>query len=47
MLPRITLLAPLRIQAPFDDPDFIAELKHDGFRALAYIESGASRLLRR
>ena len=32
---------------PFDDADFIAELKHDGFRALAYIESGSCRLISR
>ena len=47
MLPRITPIAPIRIKAPIDDPDFIAELKHDGFRALAYIESGAARLISR
>jgi bifunctional non-homologous end joining protein LigD len=28
----------LRITKPFDDPDYIFELKHDGFRALAYVE---------
>jgi len=30
---------------PFDHPEFISELKHDGFRALAYVESGAARLI--
>ena len=34
-------------KVPFDDPDFIAELKHDGLRALAYIESGSCRLISR
>jgi hypothetical protein len=30
---RINTIAPTRIQAAFDDPDFVWELKHDGFRA--------------
>jgi len=47
MLPRITPIAPTRIQAPFDDPDFVWELKHDGFRAMAYIEDGACHLISR
>jgi ATP-dependent DNA ligase len=29
------------VKEPFDDPEFIFELKHDGFRALAYIEDGS------
>jgi len=37
----------LRITKPFDDPDYIFELKHDGFRALAYIEDGSCRLVSR
>jgi len=37
----------LRITKPFDDPDYIFELKHDGFRALAYIEEGACKLVSR
>ena len=32
--------APTRIRAAFDDPDFAWELKHDGYRAVAYIEDG-------
>jgi bifunctional non-homologous end joining protein LigD len=47
MLPQIKPITPLRIKVPFDDPEFIAELKHDGFRAMAYIESGAARLISR
>jgi ATP-dependent DNA ligase len=27
-----------RVSKAFDDPDYLFELKHDGFRALAYIE---------
>jgi bifunctional non-homologous end joining protein LigD len=37
----------LRVVKPFDDPDYIFELKHDGFRALAYIEQGVCKLVSR
>ena len=30
----------LKRAAPFDDPEWIYELKYDGFRALAVIEDG-------
>lgn len=33
--------------APFDDPDWIYEIKHDGFRALAVIENGQFRFFSR
>ncbi len=36
-----------RVAEPFDDPNYIFELKHDGFRALAYIENSESRLISR
>ena len=29
-----------RVPQPFDDPDWVFEIKHDGFRALALIERG-------
>ena len=32
---------------PFDDPDWIFELKYDGFRALAIIEHGRAQLVSR
>jgi ATP-dependent DNA ligase len=35
------------LKEPFDHPDFIFELKHDGYRAIAYIDSGECRLLSR
>ena len=39
---------PLGRQAqPFDDPNWIYEIKHDGFRALAAIENGRCRLFSR
>jgi hypothetical protein len=36
-----------RIAKSFDDPDYIFELKHDGFRAIAYIEAGECKLVSR
>ncbi len=36
-----------RIAQPFDHPDWIFELKYNGFRALAYIEFGRCRLVSR
>jgi len=39
---------PLSQQAtPFDDPEWIFEIKHDGFRALAVIEHGHCRFFSR
>jgi bifunctional non-homologous end joining protein LigD len=35
------------VKEPFDNPDYIFELKHDGFRALAYIDNGECRLVSR
>ena len=37
----------LKRAAPFDDPDWLFELKMDGFRALAVIEHGRTQLLSR
>ena len=36
-----------RRAAPFDHPDWIFELKYDGFRALAYIQDGKAQLISR
>jgi bifunctional non-homologous end joining protein LigD len=35
------------VQIPFDHPDFLFELKHDGFRALAHIWDGNCELISR
>jgi bifunctional non-homologous end joining protein LigD len=35
------------IAKAFDDPDYVFELKHDGFRAIAYIEAGECKLVSR
>jgi bifunctional non-homologous end joining protein LigD len=47
MLPRVQPINPTRIAAPFDHQDWFFELKHDGFRALAYIEDGGCKLISR
>ena len=47
MLPSVTPLSPRLQSMPFSDPDWLFEVKHDGFRALAYIEDGACRLVSR
>lgn len=46
-LPRIVPIHLARLPDPFDHPDWIYELKWDGFRALGYIEAGACRLVSR
>ena len=35
------------VAAAFDNPDWLFEIKHDGFRALAYISDGACTLISR
>src|SRR5215467_251601 len=35
------------IAAPFEDPDWLFEIKHDGFRAMAYISDGSCTLVSR
>jgi bifunctional non-homologous end joining protein LigD len=37
----------LKRRLPFDDPDWIFELKYDGFRSLAIIEYGRTQLISR
>src|SRR5438270_710198 len=36
-----------RRRAPFDDPEWLFELKYDGFRALAFVEFGRCTLYSR
>jgi hypothetical protein len=36
-----------RVAKPFDNSDYIFELKHDGFRAIAYIEDHKCKLVSR
>jgi bifunctional non-homologous end joining protein LigD len=47
VLPSIQPAKLARSLAAFNDPDWLFELKHDGFRSLAYIESGQCRLVSR
>ena len=47
MLPRIRPMRLRRIPEAFDDPDYLFELKHDGFRSVVYIEKGECRLVSR
>jgi bifunctional non-homologous end joining protein LigD len=37
----------LRVGEPFDHPDWIFELKHDGFRALAFVDGHHCTLVSR
>lgn len=46
-LPRIQPLAPKGIANAFDHPEWLFELKHDGFRALAYVDRGKVELVSR
>jgi bifunctional non-homologous end joining protein LigD len=36
-----------RYRKPFSDPDWLFEIKHDGFRALAFVQAGSCRLVSR
>ena len=47
MLPSIVPSKLARSLEPFDDPAWLFELKHDGFRSLAYLEDGSCRLVSR
>ena len=46
-LPTISPLKLIRKTEPFDHPDWIFELKHDGFRSIAYISGDGCRLVSR
>jgi bifunctional non-homologous end joining protein LigD len=46
-LPRIQPIAPTWRKSPFDDPEWVFDVKYDGFRGLAYIEQRRSRLISR
>jgi bifunctional non-homologous end joining protein LigD len=47
MLPRVQPIAPIRSKEPFDDPDWLFDVKYDGFRALCYLEQGRCRMVSR
>jgi bifunctional non-homologous end joining protein LigD len=47
VLPRIHPMRLRTAKAPFDNLDYIFELKHDGFRAVAYFQNGECDLISR
>jgi bifunctional non-homologous end joining protein LigD len=47
ILPRIQPIAPVRRPEPFDDPEWVFELKYDGFRGIGYLEQGRCRVISR
>ena len=47
VLPRIQPMRLRLVAEAFDDPSFLFELKHDGFRAVAYIEHSERCLVSR
>ena len=46
-LPQFSPMPLAVLGQPFDHPDWLFELKYDGFRALAYVEDGSVRLISR
>jgi|SRR5215831_14366348 len=46
-LPRVQPIAPMWRKEPFDDPDWLFDMKYDGDRALYYLEQRRNRLISR
>jgi ATP-dependent DNA ligase len=46
-LPQVSSLKLARLREPFDHPDWVFELKHDGFRSIAYVDGDGCRLVSR
>jgi bifunctional non-homologous end joining protein LigD len=47
VLPRVQPIAPIRRPEPFDDPDWLFDLKYDGFRGVCYLQQGRCHLISR
>ena len=47
MFPKISPIIPVRRRDLFESADWVYELKHDGFRALAYVGDGSCRFVSR
>ena len=47
MLPRVQPIAPTRRTEPFDDPNWVFDVKYDGFRGMCYLEQGCCRMISR
>jgi ATP-dependent DNA ligase len=46
-LPRVQPIRPTWRKQPFDAPDWLFEVKYDGFRGLCYVEQGRGRFISR
>ena len=46
-LPKVVPMTLIQQATPFDHADWLFEIKHDGFRSLAYIQNGICKLVRR
>ena len=46
-LPRVQAIRPSWRKEPFDDPDWLFDVKYDGFRGLCYLEHGRCRFISR
>jgi hypothetical protein len=44
VLPHVQPIAPIRRPEPFDDPEWLFDLKYDGFRSLCYLQQGRCHL---
>jgi bifunctional non-homologous end joining protein LigD len=47
MFPKISPIMPVHRRDIFDSPDWVYEVKHDGFRALAYLQQRQCRFVSR
>lgn len=47
MLPKIDAMELIQTAKPFDDSDWLFEVKYDGFRSLTYFENGSCKLVSR
>ena len=47
MLPRVQPIAPIRRTEPFDDPEWVFDVKYDGFRGICYLDQGCCRMISR
>src|SRR5262245_29009074 len=47
MFPKISPIIPVRRREIFDSREWVYEIKHDGFRALAYLDKGRCRFVSR
>jgi ATP-dependent DNA ligase len=44
-LPRVQPIAPTWRREPFDHPEWVFDMKYDGYRSLCYIERRRNRLI--